>query len=354
MLISTDHLNSLNLGSHFLGAGGGEESPNTKMLAEQQLKKHSVPCEILENLAPDALVLIVSFFGSPGVEDEKMSNMFHIDLLLEKVEEIFNKPASAVVALGIGGGTVFLPLLIAARSKLPILDADCFGRCFPQLQMISTNLLGFAPKQAFVTNLMGDVITIESTRFHALERHARQIAISSGGACLIVPQVLTGEEAKRGLIAGSLTRALTIGQIIEETRDLNAVMEYTGGTFVGIGGVTLSTGFGLPETFKRRIILKNAEEKRVWEIWMDNEYNLLFENGELIAEVPDIITLCNPDTCEPLTLGQLYLHANVAICVTKAPDVWYSEKGLALVRPKRHQEGKAFLCGPSSVLRSIA
>lgn len=344
----------LKVGSLFLGSGGGLEFEISKAILKNQLKTRLARIVSLDTLDSDDLVVSVSYMGSPTIEAEKNYNLSHFDKLIKTIEEFCKKKINAFCMWGVAGGGPFLPICLSSLFDIPILDADLTGRCFSQLNMISTNLAGIPLRTAFIGNLMGDIITIENTRFHALERHARQIAISSGGACLIVPQVLTGEEAKRGLIAGSLTRALTIGQIIEETRDLNAVMEYAGGTFVGIGGIALSTGFGLPETFKRRIILKNAEEKRVWEIWMDNEYNLLFENGELIAEVPDIITLCNPDTCEPLTLGQLYLHANVAICVTKAPDVWYSEKGLALVRPKRHQEGKAFLCGPSSVLRSIA
>jgi DUF917 family protein len=254
----------------------------------------------------------------------------------------------ALVPWGAAGGTPLLNVFIASCSNMPLLDADLTGRCFSELQMISTNLAGIPPKKAFVTNLMGDIVTIECSRFPALERHARQIAISSGGSCIVVPQVLTGEEAKRGLIAGSLTKALTIGKIIEETNDLNAVMEYTGGRLVGVGGVMLSTGLGLPPQFKRRIVIRDTSKERTWEIWMDNEYNMLFENGEMIAEVPDIITLCDPETAEPLTIGQLYLHANVAICAMPAPDVWYSEKGLALARSKRHVEGKIVLCGPSS------
>lgn len=348
MMISANNLHELDSGSRFLGAGGGEESFNTKMIAQLQLKKKSVPSVELQNLPSDGLILVISFFGSPKVEDEKMTNIFHIEHLLKKAEENYHRPVSAIAALGIGGGTIFLPLLISGHSDLPILDADCFGRCFPKLQMMSTNLAGIPSKKAFVANLMGDIVTIECSRFPALERHARQISISSGGACLVVPQILTGEEAKRGLIAGSLTKALTIGKIIEETHDLNAVMEYTGGRLVGVGGVMLSTGLGLPPQFKRRIVIRDTSKERTWEIWMDNEFNMLFENGEMIAEVPDIITLCDPKTAEPLTIGQLYLHANVAICAMPAPDVWYSEKGLALARSKRHVEGKIVLCGPSS------
>jgi DUF917 family protein len=215
---------------------------------------------------------------------------------------------------------------------------------------MSTHIAGIYPKKAFISNLMGDIFEIECHDFYTLERYARQITVSSGGLSIVVPQVLTGEEAKRGLIPGTLTQAMTIGQIIQETRDLNAVMEYTKGTFVGVGGIMLSTGLGLPYPFKRRLVIQNEVEGRIWEVWMDNEFNLLFENGELIAEVPDIITLCNPYTCEPVTIKQLRPNTNVAICTMKAPAVWYTERGLALCRTEAHIQGRDSLCGSSSLM----
>lgn len=344
--ISLDNAGQLGIGSHFLASGGGDSFSFTQDLFKNQMMKGSI--SIADIINDDVLIAPLVCLGNDMVLAEKNYNLPPFLKLFEKIESVYNRKIDIIAALSIGGGTVFAPAFVASCLNVPLLDADCYGRTFSEMSMISTNLAGIPPKKAFIVNLMGDIVTIECSRFPALERHARQIVISSGGLCLIVPQVLTGEEAKRGLIAGSLTKALTIGKIIEETHDLNAVMEYTGGRLVGVGGVMLSTGLGLPAHFKRRIIIRDTSKERTWEIWMDNEFNMLFENGEMIAEVPDIITLCDPETAEPLTIGQLYLHANVAICAMPAPDVWYSEKGLALARSKRHVEGKIVLCGPSS------
>ena len=295
----------------------------------------------MDNLNDDDLVAPLVCLGSGKILTEKNYNYSHFVKLFEKIEINYGRRIDVVVALSIGGGAIFSPLFLTSFFNTPILDADCFGRTLPYLQMMSTNLAGILPKKAFISNVMGDVVEIECDNFRSLERYARQLTVSSGGICTIIPQVLTGEEAKRGLIPGSLTKALTIGKIIQETRDLNAVMEYAQGVFVGVGGVVTATGLGLPEPFKRRIVLRNIEAGKIWEVWMDNEFNLLLENGKVIAEVPDIITLCDPSTCEPLNLNQVVLGANVAICTMKAPDVWYTEKGLALVRTEVHRRGCA-------------
>lgn len=346
--ISSSHAKQLAIGSRFLASGGGESSLFSQHSFQSETSQEETHIINIDSIKNDSLIVPMVCIGNDIILAEKNFNISHFVGLFQKIEETYGKKVDAIAALSMGGGTIFAPAFVASRLNIPLLDADCYGRTFSEMSMISTNLAGIPPKKAFITNMMGDIVTIECSLFPALDRHARQVTISSGGRCIIVPQVLTGEEAKRGLIAGSLTKALTIGKIIEETHDLNAVMEYTGGKLVGVGGVILSTGLGLPPQFKRRIIIRDTSKERTWEIWMDNEFNMLFENGEMIAEVPDIITLCDPETAEPLTIGQLYLHANVAICAMPAPDVWYSEKGLALARSKRHVEGKIVLCGPSS------
>ena len=352
--LSSSNAKQLGTGSLFLGSGGGDSFSFTQSIFETQVVGQGTQVIDIDTLDSNTLVAPMVCLGNDIVLAEKNYNLSHFEKLFKKIETTYDRKVDVIAALSVGGGTVFAPAFVAFHLNVPILDADCFGRTLPELQMMSTNLADIKPKKAFIANLTGGVFEVECDNFYTLERYARQIAVSSGGLCMAVPQILTGEEAKRGLIPGTLTQALTIGQIIQETRDLNAVMEYTKGTFVGIGGIMSATGLGLPHPFKRRIIIKNAQEGRTWEVWMDNEFNLLFENGELIAEVPDIITLCNPYTCEPLTIRQLTINNNVAICTMKAPDIWYTEKGLALCRTKEHEKGRDLLFSPSSSLQKTA
>lgn len=351
----------LKLGSYFLSAGGGFESSGSHLFALHQLLEREVSVLSVESLNHDDCVVLFSFLGGASLEAEKNHNRLYFERLIQRVRKTQKKEIAAIVTLGVGGGVPFLPVFLSSHFNIPLLDADCAGRCFSSLQMISTHFAGIMPKKAFVANVMGEFFEIECKTFRALERHARRLTNSSGGLCIIVPQVLTGEEAKRGLITGTLTQAMTIGQIIQDTQCLSmeeacgVITEYTKGKFIGVGKVVQTRGLDLPHPFTKHIVIKNEEEDRTWEIWMDNEFNLLFENGVLVAEVPDIVALCDVCTREPLTINQLRLSENVVILTMPAPDIWYTEKGLALVRTKDHQDGKIALCGPaSSVLKKIA
>jgi len=354
MKIRYEDLFFLRVGSRFLGSGGGGQSLHSHFLISEQLKKREATISQIDEVPPDGLIMSITPLGCPTIETEKCANRLEFKILMEKIGAYTKKSISAIVPLGVGGEIPLFSVFLSSSFNLPILDADCAGRCFPELQMVSTNAAGIRPQRAFISNVMGDVFEIECNNFYTLERHVRQVAVSSGGCCLVVPQILTGEEAKRGLIPGTVTKALTIGKIIQETRDLNAVMEYTKGIFHGVGGIIAATGLNMPHPFKRLIVLRNLEEKKTWEVWMDNEFNLLLENGEVIAEVPDIITLCDPISCEPLTLRELRVCANAAICTMKAPGIWYTEKGLALVRKQDHTDTTNIILNSPSRLDMIA
>jgi DUF917 family protein len=346
--------NRLIVGSHFLGSGGGFETLGSSSYASCQLRKCVVEVLPVASLSDHDCIALVSFLGCAAIEAEKNHNSSYFERLLDKIQNSRKQKIHSIVSLGAGGGVPYAPIFLASCFNIPLLDADCSGgRCFPELQMMSTHIAGILPKKAFISNVMGDVFEIECNDFHALEKHARRITVSSGGACLIVPQILTGEEAKRGLIPGTLTKALTIGQIIQDTKDLdceeacNAIVDYTKGTFWGVGGIISVDGYlsDLPHPFKKRFVIKNEKEGITWQVFMVNEYNLLLKNGKMVAEVPDIITLCDMNTRQPLTFSDLYEGRNVALFTTPAADVWYTEKGLALVRTQEHIQSRNVICG---------
>ena len=352
----------LRAGSHFLGSGGGLDFEISKLMLRDQMKVRSSVVITLDSLKSDDCIVVISYMGCPTIEAEKNFNISHTRKLIEKIEYISQRKINAFAMWGVAGGGAFLPIFMSSYFEIPIIDADLTGRCFPALQMLSTNMVDIAPLKFFISNLMGNFFEIECDNFFALERHARQITVSSGGACLIAPQILTGEEAKRGLIPGSLTKALTIGQIIQDTRHLEceeackAIVDYTKGTFWGMGGIMSIDGYlsNLPRPFNRRIVMKDWRAGKVWEVLMANEYDVLIENGKVVAEVPDIISLCDMETREPLTIRQLHDNRNIAIMTSPAPDIWYTERGLALVRTKEHMQGRNALCSLGSSVHESA
>jgi DUF917 family protein len=338
-LLNSD-ITPLGIGSNFLGSGGGVESLYTRALLQQQIERKALDCVSLSSLKTDDLILPIIVMGCPTVESEQNYNVTHFEELIKKIETCYQRPISALAIVGVGGGLPFFPLFLSSFLNIPILDADLAGRCFPELQMISINLAGIPAKKAFMVNAVGHMFEIDCDNFEDLESYARQITVGSGGLCTIILQVLTGEEAKKSLIPGTLTQTLEIGKIIQEKKDFNALEDYTHGKLVGIGGVVSINSLDLPPPFTTRITVRNFLLEKEWEIFMANEYDLLLENGVCINEVPDIITLCHPHTCLPIMFNHLCCNINVAIFTMKAPDIWYTQKGLALVRSENYLQGK--------------
>ncbi|MBP0651867.1 DUF917 family protein, partial [Mycobacterium tuberculosis] len=53
------------------------------------------------------------------------------------MEEYLGTEFRAVMALEIGGGNGLQPFMVAALTGLPVVDADCMGRAYPEAQMTS-------------------------------------------------------------------------------------------------------------------------------------------------------------------------------------------------------------------------
>lgn len=340
-------ITALEIGSNFFGSGGGIASLYSKLLARQQIDKRAVDCISLSSLNADDLILPIIVMGCPTIGSEQIFNVTHFEQLIRTIETLYQRPISALAMVSVGGGLPFIPLFLSSFLNIPLLDADLAGRCFSELQMLSTNLAKIPLKKAFMVNSMGHTFEIACDNFEDLEAYARQITLASGGICTIIPHVLTGEEAKKGMIPGTLTKALSIGKIIQETKDINALLKSTNGKLVGIGGIVSVDSIGLPDPFTMRIVVRNFAEKKEWQIYMVNEYDLLLENGRCINEVPDIIAICNPHTGEPSMFNRLCCCGiNVAIVTLTAPEIWYTEEGLSLIRSERHRQGKdKIVCG---------
>ncbi len=354
MEISVKDLPYVLIGSYFLGSGGGLESFATQFMMRNSCGPESVKLIKLEDLQENDLVAMVASMGSPIVEAETLYSRVSFQSIYEAIERSCGRSASVFVSWGAAGGTPLLNLFFASALNVPLLDADSTGRCFPSLQMISCNVFNLSHKKAFITDSYGNTAELRCRHYQSLERHARQFTISSDGISFLVPTILTAEEAKKVLIPGSITRALEIGRIIKEERSFERLEEYTKGKLLGVGGVVSVYRKGLPKPFKTWVRIKHQPSNTTWDLFVTNEFDLLFENGEIVAEIPDIICLCNPYTCEPLTLKDIDPVMNIAIFTMKAPEIWYTERGLFLIRTELYQKGKEIICASGLVSKKVA
>src|SRR5215813_5617857 len=114
--VSAAEIESLAIGAWILGTGGGG-SPYLALLNMRKLYRQGVVCSLLDQ--------------------ERLTDPQTIARAVRMMEEYRGCRFDAVMSLEIGGGNSLQPFMAAAVLGLPVVDADCMGRAFPEAQMTS-------------------------------------------------------------------------------------------------------------------------------------------------------------------------------------------------------------------------
>lgn len=337
--LTLSHLDDLYIGSAILGAGGGGDPSLFYMIAKHQMEKTGDPVQMItcSELTPDDLVIPVGIMGAPMVEIEKIPTGLEYNPLIKTLEQTLGKKVTVVMGIEIAGSNGFLPFIVACQLGLPILDADMMGRAFPEVQMCSSHLFGAPSSPGFAADCLGNVVTIHANNNVILEKLGRQITISMGSWSAFSLCPISGTEAQRCTIHKSFTKAIAIGKAHREAKKngedpLEAVLNICKGVCIGSGKITdidraISKGF-----LKGKVTIQGKTEKI--EISFQNEFLIAKCNGKITATTPDIISLLEQETGEPVTNETLRFGLKVNVIVLPSPPVWTTKEGLALVGPR--------------------
>ncbi|MDU1669482.1 MAG: DUF917 domain-containing protein, partial [Bradyrhizobium sp.] len=131
--INLDDIEALAVGAWILGTGGGG-SPYLGLLNLRRLyaEGHRVQLMSPLDLADDDWVAVVSNMGAPLVGQERLADSRSIARAVRMQEEINGITFHAVMSVEIGGGNGMQALMAAAHLGIPVVDADCMGRAFPE------------------------------------------------------------------------------------------------------------------------------------------------------------------------------------------------------------------------------
>jgi DUF917 family protein len=76
---------------------------------------------------------------------EKVPSSTEVIEAFKKVRQIHDQkgePTTHVMAVEIGGMNSLAPMYTAALMGLPVVDIDCMGRAYPEVQMVSNFING--------------------------------------------------------------------------------------------------------------------------------------------------------------------------------------------------------------------
>jgi DUF917 family protein len=336
--LTVDDLENLSIGSAVLGSGGGGDSSYTILMAKHLMEQHG-PIQIItvDDLKKEDLIVPLCLMGAPLINMERLLSGSELTILLETIEDKLRRKPTVLMAAEIGGANAFTPLLAAAKTGLPILDADMIGRAFPELQMSSCFLKNLKSTPAVVVDCLGNRVIIETSSAATLEKIARSVTVSMGSSSAVSFYLMDGLQVPGSVVSGTLSQALRLGLAITTARKsgsdpIQALIDIGNGTMIGNGRL-IDVRQEIKEGFLRgsATVLTNDGKIR---LLYQNEYLLAESESGVLASTPDLLVLLDENTGAPISSEMLRYGLQVTLIALPAPDIWQSVEGLKLVGPR--------------------
>jgi uncharacterized protein len=337
--LDEDALASIVIGAGILGTGGGG-NPYLGMLAARRLLRGGGEVEVvaLEDVRDDWRLCTVGGMGAPTVTIEKIARGTETTGAVQALEGYVGHAMDAVIPAEIGGGNSIEPMIVAANLGVPVIDADGMGRAFPTLPMITYFIYGLSCFPCAVCDDKGNKIVYpEGVDAHWLERLTRSAAVQMGGHAGCAVAYMTGADAKRTAIGGTLTWARELGDRVRAARAshdedvLDGILEATGGRTLFEGKIVDVERRTSDGWVRGRVRLEGGG--RVLEIAFQNENLVAWLDGEVIATVPDLICIVNREDGEPITTEILRYGYRVAVIGIPCSPLLRTAEALDVVGP---------------------
>jgi DUF917 family protein len=306
----------------FLGSGGGGAVQYARRIVESQISQNGdVNVMSLSELENDDLVLGMAYVGAPLVWLERLPSLQPIVNLLRSVEAHYKQSVKALFPLEIGGANGLCPFYIASLEKLPILDGDLLGRAFPEMQMISTNIMGIPISLGWMSDAFGNIHTIEPKDYVDLEQKARALCVQFGSSSLFVCSFYK-KDIEKAFIAGTLSKALHLGRCIFDLSTKARIL---------IKGFITDCPYEVIGGFLRGSITIETPEGYTVNILLQNEFMVARDDKSVLARCPDIISFIDLATGDVVSSEHISIGKWVYVLSTRGPDIWYTPNGLSLI-----------------------
>jgi DUF917 family protein len=346
MDLKIEHVEDLCTGAAFLGAGGGGDPYIGGLMVKKELEAGGRIRIVDPDTVPDDWLLVPTFMmGAPTVLLEKIPSGEEAILALRTLEGHLGKAANATLPVEVGGINSTIPLFVASRLGIPVVDADGQGRAFPELQMETFAINGVQGTPLAMSDEKGDVAIVLTEDNHRMEKIARGITTRFGGTAYVANYPMSGEQVKRASVKHTLTLARKIGGIINNSRAERrdpfesliaflATTSYSTAKVIFSGkivDVDRSTSGG----FTRGTVTIRADGSGAddCKIVFQNE-NLTAKTGaHVLAIVPDIITVMDAETALPITNETLRYGQRVVVMAVDVPPIMKTPEALLQFGP---------------------
>lgn len=340
--IGVDDLEDIAIGGAVLGTGGGGDPYVGKLMAQQAIRQHG-PVKLVDvaELADDALVVPVCMMGAPTVMTEKLPQGDELMNAFTALEKVMGRKIDAVLCGEAGGVNSTTPFVVAAASGLPLVDGDGMGRAFPELQMVTFTLSGVSATPMVLCDDKGNSIVLDTVSNAWTERLARAATIEMGGSALLAFYPMDGKTAKEAVVRGTLSLCAEVGETLRAARSAHedpvAALAGLLGAQILFHGRIMDIERRTEGGFARgRATFQGVEEYRDQSLRLEfqNEFLIAERDGEVLATTPDLITVVEADSGDPVTTDSLKYGQRLVTLAWPCNPLWRTPGGIELVGPR--------------------
>lgn len=340
-LITAEQLDDIALGAAVLGTGGGGDPYIGKLMAQEAIRRKG-PVRLLdpEELEDDALVIPSAMMGAPTVMLEKAPRGTEIVTAFNALQTYLGRPATATMSCEAGGLNSTTPFVVAAELGIPLVDADMMGRAYPELQMGTPTMYGISATPFAIADEKGNSAVFNTINNHWTETFARTITVDMGCSAMIACYSMSGKEVRETCVLRTITKIEEIGVTIREAHrkhvdPIEAVRAKTGGFVIWRGKISdvarrTETGFARGDA---SIAGTGDYAGKTLKLSFQNEFLLAATEDGPIACTPDLITVLDAETGEPITTETLRYGFRVVVLGIPCDPRWRTDAGMELVGP---------------------
>jgi hypothetical protein len=327
-----DLIDLVNGAAIFSAGGGGSLEAGYKIVDALFSQKHTLKLVDPSEVPDEAKVVNFACVGATTVIEYDSDAAVRT---LETLQEYVGFSAFATIPVELGGFNTLAAADVAARSGIPIVDADGAGRSVPEVHLKVYTIDNIPLTPMVVADLHAKNVVIVKKTFNAkaTERIARVLAAEWNHSAYTARRILTGAQVKTSPIQHSLSKSIRIGKLLRTAKKpIEAVLKETCGFKLSEGiveNVERKTEAGFTFT---NIKLRGTKEYAgsILEFKAKNEVLIAYKNGRPIAIAPDIITPISLKTGKCITAEKIKIHDELAILGLPAPARWRTKKGLEL------------------------
>lgn len=339
--ITVEALDDIARGAAVLGTGGGGDPYIGKLMAQHSLRQRG-NVSLLDpmDLADDDIVVPTAMMGAPTVMVEKIPRGEEIVTAFKALQTYLGKPVRATMSCEAGGLNSTTPFTVAAELGIPLVDGDMMGRAFPELQMCTPTLYGVTATPMAIADEKGNSAVINTVSNLWTETLARTLTVDMGCSAMIAIYPMTGKQVKKTCILNTITLLERIGRTIREARarhddPVAAVRDAMNGHLIWRGKVgeverRTAAGFARGEAAIAGVDQFDGRELR---IAFQNEFLLARAGDDVLATTPDLITILDDETGEPITTEGLRYGFRVSVLAMPCDPRWRTPEGLNVVGP---------------------